>query len=153
MRGRALIILRPLVGSSADPLQFADEPDVGVEDALCSSCRDAWKTCENHVPFLLQCFQNDSSKSLEGQSGTCRTAPANDMVAGGLPDQEAVTLRTKDCVFVTVVCRAGAPQGTVPPPPLIKVSWSLCRSNQQRRQSLSTESSTRTLWPSASGTA
>ncbi|KAI3364710.1 hypothetical protein L3Q82_011478 [Scortum barcoo] len=94
--------LRPLVSPNMDPLQFAYQPGIGVDDA---------------VIYLLQ-------RSLSHLEDAGNTETLVKLERAGVSDQLAAWVtnyltdrpqfvRLQDCVSDVVVCSTGAPQGTV----------------------------------------
>ncbi|KAI3366546.1 hypothetical protein L3Q82_000678 [Scortum barcoo] len=68
--------LRPLVSPNMDPLQFAYQPGIGVDDAViyllqspAVSPGSRWKHCKDYLFLLLQRFQHYPPLTAQGEAG------------------------------------------------------------------------------------
>ncbi|KAF7710483.1 hypothetical protein HF521_009355, partial [Silurus meridionalis] len=111
--------LRPLVSPSMDPLQFAYQPGIGVEDAVIFLLNRAISHLEKAGSTVRVMFFDFSSAFNTIQPALLR----DKMVYMGVDHHlSAWTLdyltdrpqyvRTRDCESDMIVCNTGAPQGT-----------------------------------------
>ncbi|KAI5103517.1 hypothetical protein C0J45_7098 [Silurus meridionalis] len=120
--------LRPLVSPSMDPLQFAYQPGIGVEDAVIFLLNRAISHLEKAGSTVRVMFFDFSSAFNTIQPALLR----DKMVYMGVDHHlSAWTLdyltdrpqyvRTRDCESDMIVCNTGAPQGTVLAPFLFTI--------------------------------
>ena len=115
-----LVHLRPLVSSSMDPLQFAYQPGIGVEDAIIHLLHSSLSHLENAGSTVRIMFFDFSSAF-----NTIKPTLLKDKLECTGLDHHLTTwildyltnrpqyVRTQGCQSDTVVCSTGAPQGTV----------------------------------------
>ena len=120
--------LRPLVSSSADPLQFAYQPSIGVEDAVIFLMQRSLSHLEQAGSTVRIMFYDFSSAFNTIQPELLRDkldhAGVCHQLTSWLLDfltNRPQFVRTGGCVSDTVVCSTGAPQGTVLAPLLFTV--------------------------------
>ncbi|XP_049904317.1 insulin-induced gene 2 protein isoform X1 [Epinephelus moara] len=112
--------LRPVVGPSMDPLQFAYQPGIGVDEAVIFLLHRALSHLEKPGSSVRIMFFDFSSAFNTIQPALLRDKLEHIGVANHLTSWilDYLTgrpqyVRTQDCVSDLVVCSTGAPQGTV----------------------------------------
>lgn len=112
--------LRPLVGPSMDPLQFAYQPGIGVDDAIIFLLHRALSHLEKPGSTVRITFFDFSSAFNTIQPLLLRDklelSGVDHHLTCWITDyltNRPQYVRTKDCVSDMVVCSTGAPQGTV----------------------------------------
>ena len=128
--------LRPLVSSELDPLQFAYQPGIGVEDAITYLLHRSLSHLESTGSTVRVMFFDFSSAfntihpsllrgKLEGAGVDCHLAAWTTNYLTNRPQY----VRLHDCVSDVVICSTGAPQGTVLSPFLFTLYTSNFRYN------------------------
>ncbi|KAI3356662.1 hypothetical protein L3Q82_003303 [Scortum barcoo] len=92
--------LRPLVSPNMDPLQFAYQPGIGVDDAVIYLLQRSLSHLEDAQETLVKLERAGASDQLAA------------WVTNYLTDRPQF-VRLQDCVSDVVVCSTGDPQGTV----------------------------------------
>ncbi|XP_013889486.1 RNA-directed DNA polymerase from mobile element jockey, partial [Austrofundulus limnaeus] len=112
--------LRPLVSPSMDPLQFAYQPGIGVEDAIIHLLHSSLSHLENTGSTVRIMFFDFSSAFNTIQPLILKdkleyTGLDNHLITWILDylTERPQYVRTKGCQSDKVVCSTGAPQGTV----------------------------------------
>lgn len=115
-----LVHLRPLVSSSMDPLQFAYQPGISVDDAIIYLLHTSLSHLEKAGSTVRIMFFDFSSAFNTIQPTLLGDKLERAGVAHHLTTwiQDYLTnrpqyVRTQDCVSDVLLCSTGAPQGTV----------------------------------------
>lgn len=128
--------LRPLVSSQMDPLQFAYQPGLGVDDAVIYLLHRSLAHLENTGSTVRVMYFDFSSAFNTIQPSLLRGKLESAGVHGHLAawtidylTDRPQYVRLQDCVSDVVVCSTGAPQGTVLSPFLFTLYTSDFRHN------------------------
>ncbi|KAI3359653.1 hypothetical protein L3Q82_014036, partial [Scortum barcoo] len=112
--------LRPLVSPNMDPLQFAYQPGIGVDDAVIYLLQRSLSHLENAGNTVRITFFDFSSAFNTIHPSLLRVklerAGANDQLAAWVTNyltDRPQFVRLQDCVSDVVVCSTGTPQGKV----------------------------------------
>ncbi|KAI3358233.1 hypothetical protein L3Q82_003228 [Scortum barcoo] len=112
--------LRPLVSPNMDPLQFAYQPGIGVDDAVIYLLQRSLSHLEDAGNTVRITFFDFSSAFNTIHPSLLRVklerAGASDQLAAWVTNyltDRPQFVRLQDCVSDVVVCSTGAPQGTV----------------------------------------
>ncbi|KAI3366018.1 hypothetical protein L3Q82_009846 [Scortum barcoo] len=112
--------LRPLVSPNMDPLQFAYQPSIGVDDAVIYLLQRSLSHLEDAGNTVRITFFDFSSAFNTIHPSLLRVklerAGASDQLAAWVTNyltDRPQFVRLQDCVSDVVVCSTGAPQGTV----------------------------------------
>ncbi|KAI3360753.1 hypothetical protein L3Q82_012990 [Scortum barcoo] len=112
--------LRPLVSPNMDPLQFAYQPGIGVDDAVIYLLQRSLSHLEDAGNAVRITFFDFSSAFNTIHPSLLRVklerAGASDQLAAWVTNyltDRPQFVRLQDCVSDVVVCSTGAPQGTV----------------------------------------
>ena len=115
-----LVHFRSLMGPSMDPLQFAYQPNIGVDDAIIFLLHRALSHLERPGSTVKVTFFDFSSAFNTIQPLLLRDklelSGVDHHLTSWITDyltNRPQYVRTKDCVSDIVVCSTGAPQGTV----------------------------------------
>ncbi|KAK0142278.1 RNA-directed DNA polymerase from mobile element jockey [Merluccius polli] len=100
--------LRPMVRPHLDPLQFAYQPRIGVEDAIIYLLNCVYAHLDKPGSTVRVTFFDFSSAF-----NTIRPTLLGDKLTAMLVDPPLVTCALRHCVSDTMVSNTGAPQGTV----------------------------------------
>ncbi|XP_076860596.1 antigen WC1.1-like [Brachyhypopomus gauderio] len=120
MERLVLDYLRPLVKPVMDPLQFAYQPGIGVDDAIIYLLQRSLSHLDRAGSTVRIMFFD-----LSSAFNTIRPSLLRDKMETAGVDRQLTTwtmdyltnrpqfVRLKDCVSDTILCSTGAPQGTV----------------------------------------